>query len=53
MVAYMDSLEASGYKKTTKITQNNLEIALKSIATNRAKYNHYKAKDDTVSSIHG
>jgi cell division protease FtsH len=53
MVAYMDSLEASGYKKTTKITQNNLEIALKTIATNRAKYNHYKSKDDTVSSIHG
>jgi len=53
MVAYMDCLEASNYKKTTKITQKNLEGALKGISTNRAKYNHYKPKDDSSTSIHG
>jgi len=53
MVAYMESLEASGYKKTTKITQKNLQSALKIISSNRAKYHHYKAKDETTPSFHG
>jgi ATP-dependent 26S proteasome regulatory subunit len=53
MVAYMDALEASDYKKTTKITQNNLDCALKAIASNRAKYNHYKPKDNNEYTIHG
>ncbi len=53
MVAYMDALEASDYKKTTKITQNNLECALKTIASNRAKYNHYTPKDNNEYTIHG
>jgi len=53
MVAYMDGLEDSGYKKTTKITQKNLQGALKTIATNRAKYNLYKPKEDISSTIHG
>ncbi len=53
MVAYMESLEASGYKKTTKITQKNLQSALKIISSNRAKYHHYKAKDESTPSFHG
>jgi AAA+ superfamily predicted ATPase len=53
MVAYMDSLEASGYKKTTKITQTQLGEALKVIKSNRAKYNHYKPKEPNLSSFHG
>jgi AAA+ superfamily predicted ATPase len=53
MMAYMECLEASGYKKNTKIKQQNLEDSLKIIKTNRAKWNHYKGKDETTSTFHG
>jgi AAA+ superfamily predicted ATPase len=53
MMAYMDSLEASGYKKTTKIKQKHLEQSMKSITTNRAKYNHYKRDASGESILHG
>ncbi len=52
MVAYMDCLEASGYKKATKISQKHLESSLKSISSNRAKYNHYKPKPTTDVAFH-
>jgi len=53
MMAYMDSLEASGYKKTTKITQKHLEQSMKTITENRAKYNHYKKESGEASILHG
>lgn len=53
MMAYMDSLEASGYKKTTKITQKHLEQSMKTITENRAKYNHYKKERPQESILHG
>ena len=53
MMAYMDSLEASGYKKTTKITQKHLEQSMKAITENRAKYNHYKKERPQESILHG
>jgi|TARA_R110000824_G_scaffold67509_2_gene174903 cell division protease FtsH len=53
MMAYMESLEASGYKKTTKITQKNLEQSMNSITTNRAKYNHYNKAREEESILHG
>ena len=52
MMAYMDCLEASNYKKNTKIKQKNLEDSLKVISTNRAKYNHYKPKPKTDVAFH-
>ena len=52
MMAYMESLEASGYKKNTKITQANLEKSMKSIVSNRVKYHHAKAPNDTESAFH-
>ena len=52
MMAYMESLEASGYKKNTKITQDNLEKSMKTIVTNRVKFNHAKAPNDTESVFH-
>tara|TARA_B100000686_G_scaffold89260_1_gene95975 strand:- start:1495 stop:2847 length:1353 start_codon:yes stop_codon:yes gene_type:complete len=52
MMAYMDCLEASNYKKNTKIKQKNLEDSLKVISTNRAKYNHYRPKPKTDVAFH-
>ena len=52
MMAYMESLEASDYKKNTKITQNNLEKSMKTIVSNRVKFNHAKAPNDTESVFH-
>tara|TARA_B100000902_G_C27234201_1_gene876489 strand:- start:733 stop:1344 length:612 start_codon:yes stop_codon:yes gene_type:complete len=53
MMAYMESLEASGYKKTTKITQKHLEQSMGVITQNRAKYNHYKKESRESSILHG
>ena len=53
MTAYMNALEASNYKKNTKIKQADLIKSMKAIITNRAKYNHYKNVDDNVSILHG
>ena len=53
MMAYMDALETSDYKKTTKITQTQLSEALKVLTSNRAKYNHYKAKETNLTPFHG
>jgi len=52
MMAYMESLEASGYKKNTKITQTNLEKSMKSIVSNRVKYLHAKAPNESESVFH-
>ena len=52
MVAYMDCLEASNYKKNTKITQQHLESSLKGIVDSRAKYNLYKAPPKTDVAFH-
>jgi len=49
MVAYMDALETSGYKKDTKISSKNLQDSMKIISANRAKYNHYIPKGSSVS----
>jgi len=53
MTAYMNALEASNYKKKTKIKQEHLEKSMKVIVANRAKYNHYKAEDSHGSILHG
>ncbi len=52
MMAYMDCLEASNYKKNTKITQKHLEASRKIISTNRAKYNHYKPQKEADLTFH-
>ena len=52
MMAYMESLEASGYKKNTKITQANLEKSMKAIVSNRVKYHHAQSPNDTESVFH-
>ncbi len=52
-MAYMDALEASNYKKTTKISQDNLVKSMKAIIENRAKYHHYKNEDSHASILHG
>ena len=49
MVAYMDALETSGYKKNTKISSKNLHDSMVVISANRAKYNHYIPKGSSVS----
>ena len=53
MMAYMDALSQSNYKKNTKITQDNLVKSMKAIVENRAKYNHYKGEDSNSSILHG
>lgn len=53
MMAYMDALSKSNYKKNTKITQDNLVKSMKTIVENRAKYNHYKGNDSHSSILHG
>ena len=53
MMAYMDALSKSNYKKNTKITQDNLVKSMKTIVENRAKYNHYKGNDSHASILHG
>ena len=52
MMAYMDCLEASNYKKNTKITQKHLEASRKILSTNRAKYNHYKPQKEADLNFH-
>jgi len=52
MMAYMDCLEASNYKKNTKITQKHLEASRKILSTNRAKYNHYKPQKEADLTFH-
>ena len=52
-MAYMDALEASNYKKNTKISQDNLVKSMKAIIENRAKYHHYKNEDSHASILHG
>ena len=49
MVAYMDALETSGYKKDTKISSKNLQDSMSIISANREKYNHYKPKGSSIS----
>jgi hypothetical protein len=49
MVAYMDALETSGYKKDTKISSKNLQDSMSIISANREKYNHYKPKGSSLS----
>jgi AAA+ superfamily predicted ATPase len=49
MMAYMDALESSGYKKNTKISSKNLQDSMTIISANRAKYNHYIPKESSVS----
>ena len=46
MMAYMDALEDSNYNNKTEITQKHLVSAMKTIATNRAKYSFYQGNDD-------
>ena len=53
MMAYMNALEASNYKKNTKISQKNLVKSMKAIIANREKYSHYKNTDNQVSILHG
>ena len=53
MMAYMDALSQSNYKKNTKITQDNLVKSMKAIVESRAKYNHYKKEDSHSSILHG
>ena len=53
MTAYMNALEASNYKKKTKITQEHLVKSMKTIVANRAKYKHYIDQDSNGSILHG